>query len=685
MLNFWCDYLVMACGCYLWGLWLRSNGSVSGNGSSINHLSSSSLRSDDYGTPKVVRKNSSSTNDQNLGRSSASERVKSPHFRRSFSNNGSVNLRTSNIFCKNHHDRDSNDSVYESGNKDRTILEDFRRRDFSDSLGNNSSYRVERKSLRRLHSVISDQRDETLPRNVEAGSKSAYKISNNNVSASAMIRSDKWTSALAEVPGLVKTNGTGVSAKAHALAEVPGLVKTNGTGVSAKAHAPGSPTMDSSISTGLSMAETVAHLPPRVKTTPQLSTESQRQELAIKQSRQLIPVTPSAPKALVPNPPEKPKAKTGQPHLIHSPRGGSAKPDLSKTSSIGKLQVLKPVRERNGDSLPPMDNLSPKRDSRTVSSVPAATHSVAGSSSVRAQVNNSGHPAAERNHLLPLLEKRAASQSQTQSRNDFFSLMRKKSISNSSPAPESGPVISASDKKLGEGEDAALPVTDHSGKVGVLANIHSIKSFEYTNAKVSDGHSCNGGESLNSKKNGSTCNSSFFSEEEEASFLRSLGWEENTEEGGLTDEEINAFYKDVTKYINSKPSWKILQGMPRFLLALESQIGSVAAKFVRISIYHQLLWFLWLRSSGNVSVGTGSTSLRLSSLLSDDHLKSKVVRKNSFSNYDQNIKRSSATERITSSYWAGVSAINGSDKVRTSSSFSRNQRDRDWDGDMRSY
>ncbi|GAA0171211.1 hypothetical protein LIER_25297 [Lithospermum erythrorhizon] len=603
--------------------WLRSNGSVSGNGSSINHLSSSSLRSDDYGTPKVVRKNSSSTNDQNLGRSSASERVKSPHFRRSFSNNGSVNLRTSNIFCKNHHDRDSNDSVYESGNKDRTILEDFRRRDFSDSLGNNSSYRVERKSLRRSHSVISDQRDETLPRNVEAGSKSAYKISHNNanrasdnvllhkasfeqdfpsleeklaaseirrvpspcltpsihtfpVSASAMIGSDKWTSALAEVPGLVKTNGTGVSAKAHALAEVPGLVKTNGTGVSAKAHAPGSPTMDSSISTALSMAETVAHLPPRVKTTPQLSTESQRQELAIKQSRQLIPVTPSAPKALVPNPPEKPKAKTGQPHLIHSPRGGSAKPDVSKTSSIGKLQVLKPVRERNGDSLPPMDNLSPKRDSRTVCSVPAATHSVAGSSSVRAQVNNSGHPAAERKHLLPLLEKRAASQSQTQSRNDFFSLMRKKSISNSSPAPESGPVISASDKKLGEGEDAALPVTDHSGKVGVLANIHSIKSLEYTNAKVSDGHSYNEGESLNSKKNGSTCNSSFFSEEEEASFLRSLGWEENTEEGGLTDEEINAFYKDVTKYINSKPSWKILQGMPRFLLALESQIGSVA-------------------------------------------------------------------------------------------------------------
>ena len=33
------------------------------------------------------------------------------------------------------------------------------------------------------------------------------------------------------------------------------------------------------------------------------------------------------------------------------------------------------------------------------------------------------------------------------------------------------------------------------------------------------------------------------SEEEEAAFMRSLGWEENAEDGELTEEEINSFYQ----------------------------------------------------------------------------------------------------------------------------------------------
>ncbi|KAG9130562.1 hypothetical protein Leryth_011813 [Lithospermum erythrorhizon] len=611
--------------------WLRSNGSVTGNGTSINALSPSSLHSDDYGTSNVVRKNSSSTSDQNLGRSSASERIKSSCFWRSSSNNGPSNLRTTSSFGRNQHDRGRDDNIYEYSNKDRTILGDFRRRDSSDSLKNNSLSRVERNSLRRSHSMIAEQRGETWPRKVETGPKTAYKSKNNNVnpapdnghvhkasfeqnfpslgveeklaafeirrvpspgpslaihssqvSASAMRGSGMWTSALAEVPGIVKSNETGVS--------------------SAKADALGLPTTASGISTGLSMAETVAQGPPQLQTTPQLSTESQRQELAIKQSRQLIPVTPSLPKALaglscrggvflvsyrfeaalntqpvavVSNPPEKPKAKIGYPHLILSQRGVPVKPDISKTSNIGKLQVLKPIRERNDSSLQPIDNLNPTCE-KAVSSVPDATHSVSASSSVRTQVNNYGHPVAERKHVPPLLEKRPISQSQTQSRNDFFSLMRKKSVPNLST--ESFPAISASHKKLGEdegeGEVATSPV--QSEEVRVLANIHVVNSSKDRIMKTSNGYSCNGCESLHSKRNGSLCNSSLFSEEEEAAFLRSLGWEENTEEGGLTDEEISAFYKDLNKYINSKPPCKIQPGMPRFLLALESQIGRVA-------------------------------------------------------------------------------------------------------------
>jgi hypothetical protein len=38
------------------------------------------------------------------------------------------------------------------------------------------------------------------------------------------------------------------------------------------------------------------------------------------------------------------------------------------------------------------------------------------------------------------------------------------------------------------------------------------------------------------------------SEEEEAAFMRSLGWEENAEGSELTEEEINAFYNEVSSF-----------------------------------------------------------------------------------------------------------------------------------------
>ncbi|KAG9130563.1 hypothetical protein Leryth_011812, partial [Lithospermum erythrorhizon] len=432
--------------------WLRSSESVSGNGISINPLASSSLRPDDHLKPKVARKNSLSNNDQNIKRSSVSDRITSSYFRRSSSTNGSDNSRTSSSFSRNQRDRDWDGDICESGSKDRSILGDCRHLDYSDPLGNSILSRVDKKILRRSQSMVSDQRGEAWPRKVEIGSKGAYKASSTNadrmpangllhkasferdfpslgvddkssatevkrvpspglspaihsfpVAASAMIGSDKWTSALAEVPGVVRSS--------------------EGGSLSEKSVAQSSPSISSSALTGPSMAETVAQGPPHAKTTPQLSTETQRQELAIKQSRQLIPVTPSLPKALVPNLPEKQKGKTGLSLLVHSPRGGSVKSDPSKTSSIGKLQVLKPVRERNGGPLTTKDSSSPTSGSKSLSAVPVGRQSVAASSSIRAPSINSGHPAAERKHGLPLLEKRVVSQSQTRSRSDFFSLV----------------------------------------------------------------------------------------------------------------------------------------------------------------------------------------------------------------------------------------------------------------------
>ncbi|RVW99608.1 ATPase 2, plasma membrane-type [Vitis vinifera] len=85
----------------------------------------------------------------------------------------------------------------------------------------------------------------------------------------------------------------------------------------------------------------------------------------------------SMPKTLVPSPSDKPKSKIGlQPLRLvnHSQRGGSAKSDVTKTSNVGKLHVLKPPRERNGISLAAKDSLSPTMGSR-VANNPSCCHS----------------------------------------------------------------------------------------------------------------------------------------------------------------------------------------------------------------------------------------------------------------------------------------------------------------------
>ncbi|XP_073316279.1 uncharacterized protein [Primulina huaijiensis] len=77
----------------------------------------------------------------------------------------------------------------------------------------------------------------------------------------------------------------------------------------------------------LNMAEALSQSPAQVNVS-QLPDKSQRlEELAIKQSRQLIPMTPSMPKLLVPSSADKLK----QPKV---------KSDSSSTSHVGKYMVL---------------------------------------------------------------------------------------------------------------------------------------------------------------------------------------------------------------------------------------------------------------------------------------------------------------------------------------------------------
>ncbi|XP_076959519.1 uncharacterized protein LOC143635617 [Bidens hawaiensis] len=295
---------------------------------------------------------------------------------------------------------------------------------------------------------------------------------------SSVVGGDVWTSALADAP-VAETNGP--------------------TSISATAN----------VTAGRNMAETLAQTP------PQMSAGSQRlEELAVKQSRQLIPMT-SMPKVLAMSSSDKPKIRVGgqlqiQTSHIVSPRPVSMHADVAKTSSsaytVGKLHILKSSREKSSTTPIAKETSSPTGGDKLPNSPLAVP--------------------MNRKAFTP--EKRPSPQAK--SRNDFFNLMMKKSMSNNSSSAESTKLV---DGRPGEGG--------------------------------TDG----GGESIT--KNGKN-DFILYPEEEEVRFLRSLGWEETTEEeGGLAEEEIDSFYRDVSKYVNSRMGFKGIQ--PKCLMPVILQMG----------------------------------------------------------------------------------------------------------------
>lgn len=244
---------------------------------------------------------------------------------------------------------------------------------------------------------------------------------------------------------------------------------------------------------------------------------------------------------------DKAKGKAGpQQHPISSPlpspslRAGPVKTDASKTTNAGKLLVLKPARERNGVPSAVKDSLSPL--------APAVATPLAVSSTSRGPANNPVSPSAERKHGLTVLEKKPTPQSQ--SRNDFFNLVRRKSMPNSS-VPEAGRAASALTlDEPGELEVAPAPVTPEGRDVPLL---DSLDVCPPTDNKID--LTCND-DALHREeyvKNGKIHSRSLplFTEEEEAAFLHKLGWQENADEGALTEEEISAFFRDLSKVLCS--------------------------------------------------------------------------------------------------------------------------------------
>ncbi|XP_047981452.1 uncharacterized protein LOC125222729 [Salvia hispanica] len=574
--------------------WLKNAGSLNGGSSSSN--------SDDQTSLKLARNKSfAKSNGHDFGRSFSSDRTTSSYFRRSSSSNGSGHLSSHSSFGKQH-DRDWDRNTYDSRDREMSIMRDRRRWDSSDGSGATLLSKYERDGFSRSHSMVSGNNVGTWHKNAITDSSTTVGTKANGLlinsrpiggvkktffekdfpslgseertvihevgrvpspglgsailglplGSSTIANGEKWTSALAEVPVLVGSNSNVISPVQQAA------------------------TRSSTVALGscanLNMAEAVAQAPNRGQTTPSLLVGTQRrEELAIKQSRQLIPVTPSMPKTLVFSSSDKQKNKVV----------GPVKGDVLKASNAGKLHVLKSVREKNGTAPAMKDSLSPTSSSKLVSSTLAAP-SVSGSTATRGSTNN---PVHGRKPAFTVLDKRPTSQAQ--SRNDFFNSVRKKSLENSSsitgsPTANSSPVVeintaispSSSDKSEME---VMCGNTSQGGETSLGVSLGRDNLPEIRGDIKENVGNCNAQKHIsNGVKHPSL--DLIFPEEEEAALLRSLGWEENAEgdEGGLTEEEINAFREDITKYINSKPSFKILKEAPPKIFPFDSHIGGVS-------------------------------------------------------------------------------------------------------------
>ncbi|MED6209257.1 hypothetical protein PIB30_053074 [Stylosanthes scabra] len=253
----------------------------------------------------------------------------------------------------------------------------------------------------------------------------------------------------------------------------------------------------------LSMAETLVQGPSHAQTPPQSSIGTQKpEELVLKQSRLLIPMTPLSPRYLVPSPCEKSKVKTGQQQYPFS---------YSRS------------QELNGFSLAAKENSSPSR-SRVICPT-GATASTSVSSPSRSSSNNS--IPSER----MALEKRPTFQ--TQSRSDFFKNLSKKSSSRNSHSDVS----------------RALEKSEGGTSTATSAN-----SLAESSSVITEHAAAGGGKPLKFSSNGGQqySTNSVLPPDEEIAFLHSLGWEESAgEDEGLTEDEIQDFYEKYLKLQSS--------------------------------------------------------------------------------------------------------------------------------------
>lgn len=562
--------------------WLRCTGNLAGGASSVQHtdvsISANSMRS------RSSRSNNEKDSPRYLDRSSSSSS------RRSSTSNGSAKHPYSS-FSRSYRDKNRDRE------KDKSLSEDIWNNDSPDPLASILTSRVERSTMRRSQSLVSRKPGEPLPRAVEDSRMSANSVLQgaNNLSSvqkaefekdfpslgteekldmtgirrvlspgltssvqslpigkSVFQGGEKWTSALAEVPAILADDGMDHSYFQQNVSRFP----TSASGTSCTA--------------GLNMAEALSQPPAQVRTASQLPDKIQRlEELAIKQSKQLIPVTPSMPKPsgsgdkskqpriavrngemIVASKGVNPQSHS--PHLSNQSHIGQVRSDFPSSFQKGKFLVLKPGRE-NGITIVTKDAAVSTGDAncRVLNGqLPMAPLRTASMS-----LNNSMVPALGNKVGALSLSSRStvdkrSSQSLARSRSEFFKLMRRKTTHNATTSHSdsslavSSPTAQISGEINKEGHTPIRPRHLENGTQMICnGNGHDIPQNSHKSSDVGED---------NSFVNGAIC-----PDEEEAAFLRSLGWEENGgEDEGLTEEEINAFYQE---YMNRQPSLEVCE------------------------------------------------------------------------------------------------------------------------------
>ncbi|XP_019090709.1 PREDICTED: uncharacterized protein LOC104736888 [Camelina sativa] len=545
--------------------WLRSSGHGSGVGSS-NHLQSSDSQSDSSSLLRNGKnRNSRSRSDVDSVRSPFLDRSSSTNTRRGSSNGSTKHAYSSFNFSRTNRDKDR------TREKDRSSYMDPWDHDTSMPFGN---YLIGRgqEPLRRSHSMTTRKQGNHLAQGLTVGYKNGGNINLYNghgilpgtspsksskrigfdkdfpllraeernggsdvvrvsspglsptnqslpVGNPALIVGEGWTSALAEVPNVIEKSG--------------GTASHDNVGSSANLTGP----------TSRNMAEALVQAPVRTGTPPQAQTLEDR---AIRQSRQLIPVVPSAPKGSVHNSSDKcknkPMFRSGEAGLVSSRNAHQQSSVMlgnlqsnpgsqTKSEATKKLVILKPARENGvgaGGSPP---------NSRAAASQLTTAPSTQFTASARSTNGPRELRGASVNVIAGKIAEKKLSLAQTQSRHAFYSALKQNTSTNIStdPSKTSSCIFSSVEEKANSSKELVAsdpPSAQAAERIDIKDRVEKVTDVAERSCRFE---------------------LAVPPDPKEAAFLRSLGWDENDSEAdeGITDEDIRDFFEQCKKL---KPS-----------------------------------------------------------------------------------------------------------------------------------